>query len=298
MSLLSSRTYQGQKDLQTILELTAKVRPPEHLDDYPVKVDIEENLASPVVRANTRVWFDDDQPVAWAFVDEFSNLWWEIDKQYEELLRAQIVEWGENCIRKTMANRNGTTLDTNCREDYAERIAFLRQSGFQQTEGLTIRRMRDLSKPIAEPKLPQGFMIRPIAGVQEAEAVAAMHRAAFGTDYMTTEHRLTIMNTSEYDLSLDLIVVAPDGTIAANCICSVNEASKTGNTDPIATHPDYQHMGLARALLLTGLGLLKERGMSFAQLGTSGDNIAMQKVAESVGFKVKHKTLWFSKEVS
>jgi mycothiol synthase len=298
MNHVSSRLYEDEKDFHLIIDLITKVRSPDHLNDYPVKVDIEENLASTAVRANTRLWFDGDHPIGWAYVDEFNNLWWEIDKSYEEFLGAQIIEWGEGCIRKTLSNGELRTLDTSCREDYAKRIAFLKTFGFQQTEGSTIGMMCDLSKPIPEPKLPQGFVIRPIAGSQEAEAVAAMHRAAFGTEYMTTENRLTIMNTSEYEPSLDLIVIAPSGAIAANCICSVNEVSRIGNTDPIATHPNYQRMGLARALLLTGLGTLKERGMSFAQLGTRGDNIAMQRTAESVGFVVKYKTIWFSKEIS
>jgi ribosomal protein S18 acetylase RimI-like enzyme len=145
--------------------------------------------------------------------------------------------------------------------------------------------------------LPPEFVIRSITGWQEAEAVAAMHRAAFGTEYMTTENRLVIMNTSEYDPSLDLLVVAPDGSLAANCICSVNEQEKRAFTDPVSTHPKFQRLGLARALLLTGLKLLKERGMASAHLGTSGDNLAMQKTAQSVGFTIEHKTIWFSKGV-
>jgi GNAT superfamily N-acetyltransferase len=298
MDHISSRLYEDEKDLRILIDLITKLRPPEHLYDYPVKVDIEENLALAATRLNTRLWFDGDQPIGWAYVDEWNNLLWEFDKRYTALLGLQIIRWGEVCVRRIHSHGEWRTLGASCREDDAERIAVLKQFGFRQTEGATIRLVRDLSTPIPEPKLPQGFVLRPIAGVEEAEAVAAMHRAAFRTDYMTTENRLTIMKTSEYDPSLDLIARAPDGTIAANCICSVNEVSKIGNTDPIATHPDYQRMGLARALLLTGLGLLKERGMSFAQLGTSGENIAMQKTAESMGFIMKYKTLWFSKEVS
>jgi hypothetical protein len=44
--------------------------------------------------------------------------------------------------------------------------------------------------------------------------------------------------------------------------------------------------------------LLKEHGMESANLGTSGSNIAMQKTAEAVGFRLEHKTLWFEKEVN
>lgn len=296
MKRISSRMYQDQKDFQVMVDLLSAVRPREHLQDFPIQVDLEENLASETVRANTRLWFHGEQPIGWAFVDEFSNIWWEVQPQYEELLGSEVIAWGEACVRKMTAG-GAATLDTSCREDYAARIAFLQQHGFQPTDTTTLRMVRDLSQPIPEPVLPPGFTIRPLAGTQEAEAVAAMHRAAFGTDYMTTENRLAIMNTGAYDLSLDLIVIAPDGTIAANCICSVNEREKRGATDPVATHPDYQGKGLARALLARGMQLLRERGMSFAQFGTSGSNIAMQKTGEAVGFQLEYKILWLSKDV-
>ncbi len=298
MSHVSSRIYESEKDFQIILDLLTKVRPATHLNDYPVKVDIEENLASEEIRGNTRLWFDNGQPIAWAYVDEFNNLRWELDKKYEETLGAEIVAWGEACIRKTLAKNEPATLDASCREDYPDRISFLQCHGFRQTEDTSIHMTRPLSEPIPEPELLQGFLIRPIKGVEEAEAVASTHRAAFGTEYMTTENHLIIMNTSEYDPSLDLLVIAPDGNVAAYCTCSVNDQTKVGFTDPVATHPRYQRMGLARALLLRGMQLLKEQGMKSAHLGTSGDNIAMQKTAESVGFTVEYKTIWFSKQVN
>jgi mycothiol synthase len=292
-----SRNYEGEKDFQIILDLITKIRLPEHLNDYPAKVDVEENLASAATRANTRLWFDHDRPVGWAYVDEFNNLLWELDSQYDELLGREIVEWGETCVRKSLITGRTGSLDANCREAYLARNSFLHLYGFQRTGEFNVSMRRQLSEPIQACQLPEGFSIRPIAGSHEAEAVAAMHRAAFGTDFMTAENRLVIMNTSEYDPSLDLIVIAPDGTIAANCICSVNEREGTGNTDPVATHPRFQRIGLARALLLAGLRLLKGCGMTSAHLGTSGNNIAMQRAAESVGFTIERKTIWFSKEV-
>jgi mycothiol synthase len=297
MSPITSQIYEDDKDFQIILDLTSRVRPSQYINDYPGKVDLEEKIASATARANTRLWFDDGQPIAWACVDEYNNLLWEVDHQYEEPIGAEIVEWGESCIRKKLANGEIPTLDTNCREDYTARISFLQRHDFQQTGDTNVAMTRLLSKPISEPELPRDFVIRPIKGTEEAEAVATMHRAAFGTEYMTTENRLMIMNTSGYDPTLDMLAIAPNGDIAAYCSCSVNDQTRIGMTDPVATHPNYQRMGLSRALLLTGIRLLKERGMESAHLGTSGKNIAMQKAAESVGFKVEYRTIWFSKEV-
>jgi ribosomal protein S18 acetylase RimI-like enzyme len=223
-------------------------------------------------------------------------LYWELEKSYTDSLGAEMVAWGVDCIHKTLAAGETSTLDVSCREDYQERLDFLSQHGFCQTEVVTVHMKRDLSKSIPDPELPQGFIIRSVKGIEEAEAIASTHRAAFDSDYMTTENRLIIMNSSEYDPSLDLVVIAPNGTIAAYCTCSVKPGGG-GYTDPVATHPDYQRKGLAKAMLLKGLQILKERGMKSAHLGTSGENIAMQKTAESVGFFLEHKVLWFEKKV-
>ena len=113
-----------------------------------------------------------------------------------------------------------------------------------------------------------------------------------------------MMHLPDYDAELDLVVAAPQGRLAAYCMCAIHreENKRSGRaegfTDPVATHPDFQRRGLARALLLTGLNKLKQRGMDTAVLGTSSENLAMQQVAQSVGFFIRSKTLWFSRKVS
>jgi mycothiol synthase len=298
MRPLTSRDYEGEEDFQAIIDFTAKVRPPQHRNDYPGRVDLEEAFASIIVSKNTRIWFEKNNLIAWAYVDGYNNLIWELDLKYTGQLGSEIVEWGEKCVRRNLSNVEKGTLYANCRESYTERIAFLQQYGFKELEETTVTLTRSLSEAIPDPQRPPGFIIRPILGKQEAEAVATMHRAAFGTEYMTTENRLIIMSTSGYDPSLDLVAVAPDGSIAANCICSVNPQEKIGFTDPISAHPRFQGIGLVRGLLLTGMRLLKERGMAYARLGTSGNNLRMQRSAEAVGFTVEFKTIWFSKEVN
>jgi mycothiol synthase len=298
MKHITSRAYKGENDFQAIIDFTASVRPQQHRNNYPGRVDLEEAFASVIVPKNTRIWFDDGSLIAWTYVDGYNNLILELDPHYAIQLGTEIVKWGEKCVRRNLSNVEKGTLYANCRESYTERIAFLKQHGFNQLQDTTITLTRMLSDTIPSPQLPEGFIIRPILGKQEAEAVAAMHRAAFGTEYMTTENRLIIMRMSGYDPSLDLVAVAPDGSIAANCICSVNQQERIGITDPVCAHPRYQGIGLVRGLLLTGFHLLKERGMSIARLGTGGDNIRMQRSAESVGFTIEYKTIWFKKDVT
>ena len=294
----SSRTYSTSQDLQSMIALLNIARPVEQLTDYPSNVNLHELLQSAVVQANTRLWFDDEQLIAFALVDEYDNLLFDCLPDHLDPLGDEMIEWGLSRL-----NSDSKTLDTNCRESDTARVAFLEKLGFARTPTETISMRRDLDEPIPDSVLPAGFTIRSVKGEEEAKALAELHRLAFGTDFVTTEARLTWMRVPEYDPNLDLVAIAPDGTFAAYCMCSIsNEQNQTtgdleGQTDPVATHPRYQKLGLARALLLTGLSLLKERGMKTAGLGTSGDNIAMQKTAQSVGFYISHKKIWFEKAI-
>jgi len=162
---------------------------------------------------------------------------------------------------------------------------------------------RPLCEPIPPPTLPAGFEIRTLKGRNEVEGWVQLHRAAFGTDHMTIEERLAMMSGADYDPDLDLVMTGPDGRLAAYCMCQIfrEENGRTGRnegyTDPVATHPEFQRRGLAKALLLTGLRLLQERGVETAIMGTNSENEKMQRAAKAVGFRVESATVWFAKPV-
>ena len=182
-------------------------------------------------------------------------------------------------------------------------MAWLTRHGFQPQALRTLRFVRSLSEPIPDPQLPAGFFIRSVTGPDEVEALVALHRAAFGTDNMTIEERRAMMSGPDYVPELDLVAVASDGRLAGFCVCGipVEENAVTGRsegyTDPIGVHPDFQKKGLARALMLTGLQLLRERGLAYAALGTSSENTAMQAAARSAGFQLESSKVWFAKSL-
>lgn len=307
MQSYTSRPYSADEDLQAILEFLLAVRPAERVASYPSPVDLHEMFALQQVQDNTRLWFDaGNHMIGYALVDHYNNLLFEFEPQAFTLeIEAEIIALGIACIQRAMQEEGETlTLDASCRASDTEKIAFLTRHGFEQQEGYSVYMVRPLDQPIPAPQLPEGFAIRHVLGEEEVEALVALHRAAVGTEHMTVEERLAMMSVPEYNAKLDLLAVAPDGRLVAYCMCSISEEEnaatgrKEGYTDPVGTHPDFQRRGLARALMLTGLQALKQRGMDFAVLGTSGENIAMQRTAESVGFHVASTTLWFARPVT
>ena len=220
--IFTSRLYSGVADLQSILDLLVAVRPAERITDFPSVVDLRELLALPVVRDNTRLWFDaDDRLIGFAFVDHYNNLCFE---SADPGIETEIVDWGGQCIRRAMqATGESLTLYASCCDDHTDRIALLERHGFIRKALCSRHMARSLHDPIPMPQIMESFRIRHVAGEHEVDALVALHRAAFGTEAMTVEERLAMMRAPDYDAALDLVVVAPDGQLAAYCMCLISQ---------------------------------------------------------------------------
>jgi ribosomal protein S18 acetylase RimI-like enzyme len=304
--IINSRPYADAADLQAMLNLLIAARPASQITDYPSIVDLQEMVGTAEVQAHTQLWEDNNhQLLAFAIIrNPYNQLIFEIAPQAvsDDALEEEIIAWGMKQVRSAARRHKGSIkLKTSCRDYNTERITLLKRHGFIPLPVPTLHLRRPLDAPIPLPQLPDGFNVRHVAGEEEVEAYVALHRAAFGTQYMTVEYRLSMMHTPDYDPELDLIAVAPDGRLAAFCVCHISqeENARTGRnegyTDPVGTHPDFQRQGLARALLLTGLHLLKQRGMGHALLSTLRENIPMQRAAASVGFQIQSTTIFFEK---
>jgi ribosomal protein S18 acetylase RimI-like enzyme len=304
---MNTRLYQTPADLEAMIRLVLRVRPPGSISDYPSILDLRELLCLPEMQTATRLWeTEPGRLTGFALVDSVNNLLFELDPDAATPeMETQVVAWGLSRLsRGTIADKMHPSLDASCSAKNTTRKAFLERNGFRRVPGESVTLTRSLSEPIPLPILPPGFTIRNVAGEQEVKAYVALHRVAFNTLNMTIDYRLAIMRSPDYLPKLDLVAVAPDGALAALCVCQISQSDNVrsgrleGRTDPVATHPDYRRRGLAKALLLTGLCLLKERGMEIARLSTNGDNAGMIHAANQVGFSISSAIYWYSKPIS
>ena len=306
MSNMISRSWWGNPDLQKMTELIRSLRVNGQMV-YPIAADLFEELADPDVQVTARLWEDEGGRLAgFAYVNRYQNL---VDafvvEKFTPAIETELIDWVVSAVRRRNQEiGQSLALAASALERDLSRIAFLERSGFKYQAESSILMSRPLDQPIPEPELPPGFTIRPMSGEAEIDAYVALHRAAFGTEIMTVEYRRTIISAPDYIPELDLVVVAPDGNLAAFCVCQIfpDDSPRAGGlkegwTDPLGTHPAYQRLGLATALLLTGMRLLRARGMDTAILGTSSSNLAMQQTARSVGYQDTSNTLWYSKAV-
>ncbi|MBV7328238.1 GNAT family N-acetyltransferase [Chloroflexi bacterium TSY] len=316
MTSVTIRPYKDASDLDAMIEII-RARARERVDDFPGIEDLQMWTADPDPARQITLWQQkSDEIVGYTIVDtSYHSVWFEVKDGFADAdLEKQMLAWGEKWIqdaraasqqdRITTTQVEPLTVRVSCRDDFFERVFLLEQSGFTADTEYTVHLERSLSEPIADPVLPSGYSIRHVEGEHEVDALVVLHRAAFGTENMTAEGRRSWMLAPDYDPELDLVVVAPDGSLAAYCFAHISHADneltgqKVGWTDPVACHPDHQRKGLARALLLRGIALLRDRGMERAALGTWSENEAMWNAAESVGFEVSAKTIFYYKELA
>ena len=120
----------------------------------------------------------------------------------------------------------------------------------------------------------------------------------------TVERRQHRMSSPYYRPDRDLIAIAPDGTFAAFCLCSIDDEHNKRNNindgwiDVLGTRRGFRKIGLGRAVLLAGLRKLQENGVADAVLGVDAENpTGALGLYESAGFS-KYKTgVAFRKEL-
>ncbi len=179
------------------------------------------------------------------------------------------------------------------------RCQILREHGYTSAEAHSFcYAMRSLHEPIAEPVLPEGFTIRAVIGEQEADAVGHLHSSAFSSHWPTGEY-LKVMRTPGFSLDHELVVVAPDGHLAAFLVYWIDPVSKSGLFEPVGCHQDFRRSGLTRALMYEGMRHMLMQGMTTAIVThePAEKNPAAAALYRSVGFKVKLTITDFRKQM-
>lgn len=221
-----------------------------------------------------------------------------------------VRQWGlerlKECARQQ--GENQYEVEEEAADDDPEAMSFLEREGYKRREMYYHLYRRSLADPLPSPVLPEGFTIRPVAGEADAEMRAALQRDAFSplgskTYEEGTLRQQAVMKMPYYDLQLDLMLVAPDGTPAAGCICWEDPMNHVGLFEPVGTRPQFRRQGLATALMLGGLQRLRDRGMQAALVigahpgneETSTEFTSSRFVYEAVGFQLLRRIYTYHK---
>ena len=195
------------------------------------------------------------------------------DGLFEVLIRPQrrtaelentLLEWTEQNQQAQFPTDNlefvmeVASYDTLRREILTQRGYQIEEQPYYNSTG------RALNIPIPESTLPDGFSIR---GTTEAdvEQLYAVHMSAF-TSKWTAEEYLRTMRTPGFDPARELVVVTPDGQLAAFLVYWPDPISKSGLFEPVGCAKEFQRRGLTRALMYEGMRRMIAAGMDYARV--------------------------------
>ena len=152
----------------------------------------------------------------------------------------------------------------------------------------------DLTDEIPSPELSQGWTLRHVEGEHEAVERRRASHAAFQSTMDEGQHierYLRFMRSPVYEAERDLIAVDPEGRVGAFMIWWPDD-SGIAQVEPFGTDPEFQRLGLGRALLRHGARQARDEGMVTLRVCTTADTPAAKFYGRS-GFKEVGKLRWW-----
>ncbi len=304
---ITSRYYKDIQDLLQIQVMLMKARA--QTDDWRY-AHIGEFLFNYFMIAchldpqeHIRLWHAGDQLVGFALLGEDPALDFQILPEYEwRGIEEEAMQWAETRIaelRELDPTQWGGSCVSGSRQDNPERIAFLENHGFQPGgEFSEVNMIRSLDEPIPEAVVLPGCQVRALSEEEDIPSRAEAHREVWQpwtVGNVSDDEYANFMRLPGYHRDLDVVLVAPDGIIAAFVNGWVDFTNQIGDFGPVGARPAYRRQGYTRAALLEGLRRMKERGMQRVCVSTGVSNTPAIRLYESVGFKIVNRYLEYVK---
>ncbi|MBN1440681.1 MAG: GNAT family N-acetyltransferase [Anaerolineales bacterium] len=255
-------------------------------------------------RVHLRLWQDGGGALAaYAILGEDPSFQCQAAPDWEGAgLEAEALAWAEGRLadlRRSEPGRWGGPLFSGAWRDDERRSRFLEENGFVRREEFDeFVLKRSLADGIPKSRIPEGYRIRAVADSGEASLRADVQREVWSpwpVGRIGGEDYARLMRMDGYDRELDVIAVAPDGTIAAYANGWIDPVNRIGNFGPVGARPAHRRRGLTRAVLWEGMRRMQARGMNRVCISTGISNVPARNLYESIGFREANRVLGYAK---
>jgi mycothiol synthase len=309
---LKSRPFAGADDLDRYVELLRRVIEADgdgldfSIDDITAEwIDEEPGWERSLLvwddgrhmAAAIGVWREraDDQPRAYSSLDIHPES--RSPEFIDDVVSALLTLTGD-LAGAAVDLRIGCSSGQQWKRDGLERNGFTADRFFHR---MTLR----LEAPPAPVIVPAGFTIRPIAGVDEADAWVDAFNVGFADHYdaatYTVEEKLAYMERVQYCPGTDLVLIDDVTGVIGVCYCEI-ERIEGGPPQAwirsIAIRPEFRGKGLGRLLLNAAIRALYDAGQSQMWLSVDTENgSGALGLYESAGFRPSNLRLVYLKRV-
>jgi len=254
---------------------------------------------------NACLWFDQaGELAAWATLQTpFWTLDYAFSPDVEAALHPQILAWADQRARAILDTPYGhPAWFVMVFKHQAGRIRGLEAAGFAcqadvgEDSWSKVLLQRHAAQPVPAYRVPAGCTVRPLSGEDEAAAYVALHQSVFESKNMTLPWKLRALRYPARRPILDLVVAAPDGRLAAFCVCWLSEDGREAQVEPLGCHKDFRRFALGRVALAQALFRLHEIGVEQVIVETDSYRDTAFRLYESMGFKVIKDVLVYRKD--
>ena len=302
---LDIRGYRGRQDLAPLLAFASRnfaARAPLNGCWHPG--DIIWELKPDYDRPHrVRMWLSGEDIVAVTMFPASNQLWLEIHPDFESDLPPDIIARAERSATRAAQS----SLSIRALENDTRRTGALEALGYTQSGPESVCFRIDLTKDLPAAPLPAGYRLRDSIGI-DAAARAKAHRDAWDdlSEIGLPDARSTFFEdvyrglaaAPGYDPSLDILVVAPDGTLAANAVCWADAASGIAVFEPVGTHAQFRKRGLTKLAMQEALRRVKARGHREARVSTAHFNKPAIAAYTGAGFTLYDRWHWWTKPLA
>jgi mycothiol synthase len=199
----------------------------------------------------------------------------------------EMLEWAEERFQMPGAtDRPDRTLVAWSLASNTPLTDELRRAGLVPNGHAYLHLWCSLASTLSPVALTPGYSIRSVFGLAEAAARAALRRAAFPHSHMTTESYSRLMATCHYRPKLDMVAVTPQGEFAAMALAWFDAHNKTGELEPVGTHPAHRTRRLASAASEEAMRRLHEHGAHAVIVYAEAENFASVEMYRRLAFTV------------
>lgn len=197
----------------------------------------------------------------------------------------------------TSPTERGRLLIVPTREGDRVREGMLAARGYKIYEHWEDQRRLELTRPLPQGPVPDGYIVRSLGGPEEIPARSWASWRAFHPDdpddaYQGPDWYRNLQRAPLYRRDLDIVAIAPSGEVAAFCTMWYDDATRSGIFAPVGTAPEHQRRGLGKAVMAEAVRRLADMGALVMHIG-GYDPIPKRLYASIGGPDVVRSMSWY-----
>ena len=192
-------------------------------------------------------------------------------------LEEEMLTVAEQCLVGAGKSTGRPFINVSAQDCDAMRTELLARRGHtRRADWQQIERKRDLSLPIPDVPIAEGYTIRAMKADDEDLAKRSwaswrsFHPNEPDEGYEGWTWLRNAMHAPMYRRDLDIVAEAPTGEVAAFATVWYDDVTRATYCEPVGTMPEHQRRGLAKAVIAEGMRRSKEMGALVATVGGGG----------------------------